>query len=49
MSLQVIASPTGTILRVSSAPPGSVHDKRAEWVWGVLKELEAARLITPGR
>ena len=46
MNLQVIASPTGTILWVSGALPGSVHDKKAEWVWGVLAELEAAGLIT---
>jgi hypothetical protein len=32
MNLQVIASPTGDILWVSGALPGSVHDKKAEWV-----------------
>jgi hypothetical protein len=42
MTLQVIASPDGDILWV----PGSVHDKRAEWIWGVLAELEAAGLVT---
>jgi hypothetical protein len=31
---------------VSGALPGSVHDKKAEWIWGVLHELEAAGLIT---
>jgi hypothetical protein len=46
MNLQVIASPTGEILWVSGALPGSVHDKKAEWIWGVLRELEAAGLIT---
>ena len=46
MNLQVIASPDGDILWVSGALPGSVHDKRAEWIWGVLAELEAAGLIT---
>jgi DDE superfamily endonuclease/Helix-turn-helix of DDE superfamily endonuclease len=46
MNLQVIASPSGDILWVSGALPGSVHDKKAEWVWGVLAELEAAGLIT---
>jgi hypothetical protein len=45
MNLQVIASPCGDILWVSGALPGSVHDKKAEWVWGVLAELEAAGLI----
>jgi hypothetical protein len=46
MNLQVIASPDGDILWVSGALPGSVHDKKAEWVWGVLDELEAAGLVT---
>ena len=46
MNLQVIASPGGDVLWVSGALPGSVHDKKAEWVWGVLAELEAAGLIT---
>jgi hypothetical protein len=26
--------------------PGSVHDKRAEWICGVLDELERAGLVT---
>jgi hypothetical protein len=45
MNLQVIASPGGDILWVSGPLPGSVHDKKAEWIWGVLAELEAAGLI----
>jgi DDE superfamily endonuclease len=45
MNLQVITSPVGDILWVSGALPGSVHDKKAEWIWGVLAELEAAGLI----
>jgi hypothetical protein len=45
MNLQVIASPDGAILWVSGALPGSVHDKKAEWIWGVLAELEAAGLV----
>ena len=45
MNLQVIASPSGDILWVSGPLPGSVHDKKAEWIWGVLAELEAAGLI----
>ena len=44
-NLQVIASPGGDVLWVSGALPGSVHDKKAERVWGVLAELEAAGLI----
>jgi hypothetical protein len=46
MNLQVIASPDGDILWVSGALPGSVHDKKAEWVWGVLDELEKVGLVT---
>jgi hypothetical protein len=46
MNLQVIASPAGDIVWVSGALPGAVHDKKAEWVWGVLAELEAAGLVT---
>ena len=46
MNLQVIASPDGDLLWVSGALPGSVHDKKAEWIWGVLAELEAAGLVT---
>jgi hypothetical protein len=45
MNLQVIASPHGDILWVSGALPGAVHDKKAEWIWGVLAELEAAGLV----
>jgi hypothetical protein len=46
MNLQVIASPCGEIGCVSGALPGSVHDKKAEWIWGMLAELEAAGLVT---
>jgi hypothetical protein len=46
MNLQVIASPGGDVLWVSGALPGSVPDKKAEWIWGVLAELEAAGLVT---
>ena len=42
MNLQVIASPDGDILWVSGALPRSVHDKKAEWIWGVLDKLQAA-------
>jgi hypothetical protein len=45
MNLQVIASPSGDVLWVSGALPGSVHDKKAEWIWGVLDELEKAGLV----
>ena len=46
MNLQVIASPDGEVLWVSGALPGSVHDKKAEWIRGVLDELEKAGLVT---
>jgi hypothetical protein len=46
MNLQVIASPGGDVLWVSGALPGSVHDKKAEWILDVLAELEAAGLVT---
>jgi hypothetical protein len=46
MNLQAIASPDGNVLWVSGALPGSVHDKKAEWIWGVLGELEKAGLVT---
>jgi DDE superfamily endonuclease len=45
MNLQVIASPGGDILWVSGALAGAVHDKKAEWIRGVLAELEAAGLV----
>jgi len=45
MNLQVIASPDGDILWVSGALPGSVHDKKAGWIWGVLDELEDVGLV----
>jgi hypothetical protein len=48
MNLQVIASPDGDVLWVSRALPGSVHDKKAEWIWGVLAELEAGGLVALG-
>jgi hypothetical protein len=46
INLQVIASPSGDVLWVPGALPGSVHDKRAQWIWGVLAELEATGLVT---
>ena len=45
MNLQVIVSP-GDVLWISGALPGSVHDKKAEWIWGVLDELEKAGPVT---
>jgi len=40
MNLQVIANPGRDIVRVSGALPGSAHDMKAEWIWGVLVELK---------
>jgi hypothetical protein len=45
MNLQVIASPDGSILWVSGALPGAVHDLTAARIWGVLRELAAAGLV----
>jgi hypothetical protein len=45
MNLRIVASPDGDILWVPGALPGSVHDKRAEWIWGVLDELERQGLV----
>ena len=47
--LQVIAQPARKHPARAGALPGSVHDKKAEWIWGVPAELEAAGLVTPGR
>lgn len=46
MNVQVIASPDGTILRTSGAMPGSTHDLTAARVWGILRELERAGILT---
>jgi hypothetical protein len=45
MNLQVIASPGGDNVWVSGPLPGAVHDMKAQWIWGVLAELEAAGLV----
>ena len=46
MNLQVISSPGGEILWVSGPLPGAVHDLTAARIWGIIRELEAAGLIT---
>jgi len=43
MNLQVIASPSGDILCVSGPLPGSVHDEKAEWIWGDLPSWRPPR------
>lgn len=45
MNLQVIASPDGSSLGSRRFPTRS-NDKKAEWIRGVLDELETAGLIT---
>ena len=44
MNLQVIAGPAGQLLWVSGSLPGSVHDMKAAWTWGIEPELAAAGL-----
>ena len=46
MNLQVISSPDGTILWVPGLLPGSVHDLTAARIWGIVRALSAAGLIT---
>jgi DDE superfamily endonuclease/Helix-turn-helix of DDE superfamily endonuclease len=46
MNLQVISSPTGEILWVSGPLPGSAHDLTAARIWGIVRALAAAGLIT---
>lgn len=46
MNVQVIAGPDGTVLWTSGAMPGKVHDLTAARVWGILRELEKAGILT---
>jgi DDE superfamily endonuclease/Helix-turn-helix of DDE superfamily endonuclease len=46
MNVQVIAGPDGTILWTSGAMPGNTHDLTAARVWGILRELEKAGILT---
>jgi hypothetical protein len=45
MNLQVIAGPDGTIVWVSGALPGSVHDLKAARIWGIVRALAEAGLL----
>src|SRR5436305_14586666 len=45
INLQVISAPRGEILWVSGPLPGATHDLTATRIWGILRELAAARLI----
>jgi hypothetical protein len=46
MNVQVIASPDGTILWTSGALPGKAHDLSAARLWGILRALEQAGIVT---
>ncbi|MGW0071717.1 transposase family protein [Streptosporangium sandarakinum] len=46
MNVQVIATPDGTLLWTSGALPGKTHDLSAARIWGVLRELERAGVVT---
>ena len=46
INLQVLAGPTGQLLWVSGALPGSAHDMKAAWIWGIEPALAAAGLVT---
>lgn len=45
MNLQVIATPDGSIVWVSGALPGAVHDLKAARIWGILRALQAVGLL----
>jgi hypothetical protein len=46
MNVQVIAGPDGTILWTSGALPGKTHDLTAARIWGILRALEKAGILT---
>lgn len=46
MNVQVIAGPDGTIRWTSGALPGRTHDLTAARVWGILRELDKAGIVT---
>jgi hypothetical protein len=46
MNVQVIAGPDGRILWTSGALPGRTNDLTAARVWGILRELSKAGIIT---
>ncbi|MFI6734423.1 transposase family protein [Nonomuraea sp. NPDC050451] len=46
MNVQVIASPNGTIRWTSGALPGGAHDLSAARIWGILRALAEAGIIT---
>jgi hypothetical protein len=46
MNVQVIAAPDGKPLWTSGSLPASVHDLTAARIWGIIRRLDAAGLIT---
>ncbi|MFI9433241.1 transposase family protein [Streptosporangium sp. NPDC052375] len=46
MNVPIIATPDGTILWTSGALPGRTHDLTAARIWGILRALEKAGIIT---
>ncbi|TDD59150.1 transposase family protein [Actinomadura rubrisoli] len=46
MNVQVIIGPDGTIVWTLGALPGKVHGLTAACVWGILRELEKAGILT---
>jgi hypothetical protein len=46
MNVQVIAGPDGTIVWTSGALPGKTHDLTAARIWGILRALDQAGIIT---
>jgi hypothetical protein len=46
MNIQVLATPDGTPVWTSGSLPGSVHDLKAARIWGILRRLKAADLVT---
>jgi hypothetical protein len=48
MNLQVISSPDGNIVWVSSPLPGAVRDLTAARIWGIVRELAASGLVVLG-
>ena len=48
MNLQVIAAPDGEIVWVSGPQPGAVHDLTAARIWGIIRHLATAGMVTLG-
>jgi hypothetical protein len=46
MNIQLLAAPDGTIMWTSGSLPGSAHDLTAARMWGVIRRLRAASLVT---